>query len=145
MHKCPEGSLKPLWNELAKDNTELDGRLECLTIYANGVCVRCGIRSPTHFQKTAAGLLSESEILELEVWLSAQPDAGDVIPGARGLRKLRCPAKGRGKRGGARVIYYHVHTQHLVLLILTYAKNEQEDLTSKQLKLLTTLIKAEFP
>lgn len=79
------------------------------------------------------------------MWLTAQPNAGDVIPGARGLRKLRCPAKGRGKRGGARIIYYHLNTQHIILLIFTYAKNEQEDLTPKQLKLLSTLIKAELP
>lgn len=102
------------------------------------------IRLPV-FEKTAATILTEAGIIELEVWLTAQPDAGDVIPGARGLRKLRYPAKGHGKRGGARVIYYHIHPQHLIILIFAYAKNEQEDLTPKQLKLLTALIRTEFP
>ncbi len=97
------------------------------------------------FEKTASGLLSEAEIIEIEAILTANPNAGDVIPGSRGLRKIRVAAKGHGKRGGARVIYYHVHTQFLVLLILAYAKNEMEDLTAKQLKILSTTIKSEFP
>ena len=102
------------------------------------------VRFPT-FEKTAAGLFSEADILELEMLLSVQPDAGDLIPGGRGLRKLRRPAKGHGKRGGARVIYYHVSRQHVILLIVAYAKNEQEDLDRKQLQILSTLIKSEFP
>ncbi len=81
----------------------------------------------------------------MELLLTEHPEAGDLIPGGRGLRKLRRPAKGRGKRGGARVIYYHVTRQHLILLIVAYAKNEQEDLDRKQLQILADLIKAEFP
>ena len=102
------------------------------------------VRFPT-FEKTAAGLLSEAEIVELEIHLTEQPDAGDLIPGARGLRKIRRPAKGHCKRGGARVIYYHVSRQHLILLIVAYAKNDKEDLDRKQLQILSTLIKSEFP
>ena len=102
------------------------------------------VRFPT-FEKTAADLLSEADICELEMQLALQPEAGDLIPGGRGLRKLRRPAKGHGKRGGARVIYYHVSRQHLILLIVAYAKNEQEDLDRKQLQILATLIKSEFP
>ena len=55
------------------------------------------------------------------------------------------PRQRHGKRGGARVIYYHVSRQHLILLIVAYAKNEQEDLDRKQLQILSTLIKSEFP
>ncbi|MCX6936914.1 MAG: type II toxin-antitoxin system RelE/ParE family toxin [Verrucomicrobia bacterium] len=102
------------------------------------------VRLPS-FEKTAADLFSEADIFELEMLLVAQPDAGDLIPGGRGLRKLRRPAKGHGKRGGARVIYYHVTQQHVILLIVAYAKNEQEDLDRKQLQILSTLIKSEFP
>jgi mRNA-degrading endonuclease RelE of RelBE toxin-antitoxin system len=102
------------------------------------------VRLPT-FERTAYGLLPEAEIFELELLLTEHPEAGDLIPGGRGLRKLRRPAKGRGKRGGARVIYYHVTRQHLILLIVAYAKNEQEDLDRKQLQILADLIKAEFP
>jgi hypothetical protein len=102
------------------------------------------VRFPT-FEKTAADLFSEADIFELEMLLAEQSDAGDLIPGGRGLRKLRRPAKGHGKRGGARVIYYHVSRQHIILLIVAYAKNEQEDLDRKQLHILSTLIKSEFP
>jgi mRNA-degrading endonuclease RelE of RelBE toxin-antitoxin system len=102
------------------------------------------VRLPT-FERTSDCLLPEAEIFELELLLTEHPEAGDLIPGGRGLRKLRRPAKGRGKRGGARVIYYHVTRQHLILLIVAYAKNEQEDLDRKQLQILADLIKTEFP
>ena len=102
------------------------------------------VRFPA-FEKSAAGLLSEVDILDLEMHLAVHPHAGDLIPGGRGLRKLRRPAKGRGKRGGARVIYYHVNAQHLILLIVAYAKNEQEDLDRRQLQILAQLVKTEFP
>jgi hypothetical protein len=102
------------------------------------------VRFPA-FEQSAAGLLSEADILELEMLLAVHPHAGDLIPGGRGLRKLRRPAKGRGKRGGARVIYYHVSSQHLILLIVAYAKNEQEDLDRRQLQILAQLVKTEFP
>jgi hypothetical protein len=102
------------------------------------------VRFPA-FEKSAAGLLSEVDILDLERHLAVHPHAGDLIPGGRGLRKLRRPAKGRGKRGGARVIYYHVNAQHLILLIVAYVKNEQEDLDRRQLQILAQLVKTEFP
>ncbi len=102
------------------------------------------VRFPA-FEKSAAGLLSEADILELEMQLIVHPDAGDLIPGGRGLRKLRRPAKGRGKRGGARVIYYYVTAQSLILLIIAYAKNEQEDLDRHQLQIFAQLVKSEFP
>lgn len=97
------------------------------------------------FERTAAGLLSETDLFELELLLTVDPDAGDLIPSGRGLRKLRWSAKGRGKRGGARVIYYHVTAQHTILLITTYAKNERDDLDRRQLQVLAALVKTEFP
>lgn len=64
----------------------------------------------------------------------AQPDAGDVIPGSGGCRKLRWAAKGHGKRGGARVIYYWFTDDDRILLIDLYAKNESENLSAAQLR-----------
>lgn len=55
------------------------------------------------FIKQAAALFSEDERLELISFLAANPLAGDEIPGAGGVRKIRFGAKGKGKRGGARV------------------------------------------
>lgn len=61
--------------------------------------------------------------------LAANPTAGDVIPGTGGVRKLRWALEGRGKRGGARVIYYF-HSERLPLFVLNaYAKNESDDLS----------------
>jgi hypothetical protein len=58
------------------------------------------------FTRVAAGLFDDEALRRIQEILLADPEAGDVIPGGGGLRKLRAPLPGRGKRGGARVIYY---------------------------------------
>jgi len=102
------------------------------------------IRFPT-FERHSAKLFTEDDILELEVALALNPTAGDLIPGGRGLRKLRRPLRGHGKRGGARVIYYHVTAQGKILLIAAFAKNVQSDLSRDQLQQLSQIVKSEFP
>jgi hypothetical protein len=62
------------------------------------------------------------------------PDAGDVIPGAGGARKLRWAAKGKGKRGGARIIYVYVVVAARIYLLRGYAKNVRTDLTADEKK-----------
>ena len=69
------------------------------------------------------------------------PDAGDLIRGGAGLRKLRWSAQGRGKRGGARVIYYWHVPGDRIYLIYGYVKSRSEDLTAHQLKVLRELMK----
>lgn len=96
-------------------------------------------RLPT-FERCVSGLMTEQDVFELELVLMLQPDAGALIPGARGLRKLRRPLPGRGKSGGARVIYYHVRDEHLIYLVFAYAKNRQENLTPAQIKQLSQLL-----
>lgn len=96
-------------------------------------------------ENSSSDLLTEDDVLELELFLTEHPDAGDLIPGGRGLRKLRRPAKGRGKRGGARVIYYHVTSNHQILLIAACAKIAKSDLDRRQLEILANLVKSEFP
>ena len=97
------------------------------------------VRLPT-FERAAAGLLAEQDVLELELALLADPEAGDLIPAGHGLRKLRRPLSGRGKRGGARVIYYHISNEGLIYLVFAYAKNAREDLGRDQLKRLAQLL-----
>lgn len=83
---------------------------------------------------------SDDELRALQSVLLERPDAGPLIPGARGLRKLRWTLAGRGKRGGARVIYYWLGAEERVYLVFAYAKNEQENLTHDQTRQLANLI-----
>lgn len=74
-------------------------------------------------------LLTDEERALLVDYLARNPAAGDVIPGTGGVRKLRWALEGRGKRGGARVIYFF-HGSAMPLFALTaYAKNERADLS----------------
>ncbi len=72
----------------------------------------------------------------LQLHLAKRPDAGDVIRGSGGIRKVRWAGSGRGKRGGLRVIYYWWVDKDRISMLLVYPKNEQDDLTADQLKLL---------
>ncbi len=84
---------------------------------------------------------NDEDLRGLQNFLLATPDAGDVIPGGSGLRKLRWAVKGRGKRGGARVIYYRHVPMERIYLIYAYVKSAQADLTHKQIKTLAQLMK----
>ena len=68
--------------------------------------------------------------------LIEQPDAGDLIRGGKGLRKLRWALPGRGKRGGARVIDYWRTSAGQIYLLYAYSKNAQADLNADQRKML---------
>ena len=70
----------------------------------------------------------------MQAFLTLRPDAGNVIKGTGGMRKLRWAGSGRGKRGGLRVIYYWWVAKDRISMLLAYPKNEQDDLTAEQLK-----------
>lgn len=84
---------------------------------------------------------SDDDLRALQSFLIVSPDAGDLIRGGAGLRKLRWSAQGRGKRGGARVIYYWHVPRHHIYLIYGYVKSNREDLTPQQVKVLAELMK----
>jgi hypothetical protein len=65
-----------------------------------------------------------------------------VIPGSGGCRKVRFAAKGRGSRGGARVIYFYRSQAGQILLLEIYAKNEKENLSTSELKILKGKVKS---
>ncbi len=88
--------------------------------------------------------MSDDAYADLQCELAERPDMGATIPGSGGLRKLRIAAKGHGKRGGARVIYYWAVSDSQIFMLLAYAKNERENLTGEQLKVLKTLVNKEF-
>lgn len=97
------------------------------------------------FTRQVLTLLEEDEYRRLQTMLVVHPQVGDIIPGSGGLRKLRWGAKGRGKRGGVRVIYYWVVKEDRILMLLIYGKNEQDDLTVDQLKILRQIVEDEYP
>lgn len=75
------------------------------------------------FVASAEGVLTEPAFRVLEHVLLQRPDAGDVIAGTGGVRKVRVPLPGRGKSGGARVLYYYAASRQRVYLLLVYPKN----------------------
>jgi len=74
-------------------------------------------------------------------YLLANPLAGDVIPHSSGARKLRWAAKGKGKRGGVRLIYHYLVIADRIYLLDCYAKNEKSDLSPLETKRLAQLIR----
>ena len=75
---------------------------------------------------------TDDELRALQNHLLENPSAGNVIRGSSGLRKLRWAASGRGKRGGTRVIYYHVVVLAQIRMILIYRKGIKDDLTLRE-------------
>lgn len=85
------------------------------------------------------GTVSDEEYAALQAYLVRRPDAGDLIRQTGSLRKVRWTAEGRGKRGGTRVIYYHVIAQAQIRMILIYRKGTKDDLTPKEKTVLRKL------
>jgi len=96
------------------------------------------------FTRRVLDILSDDEYKDLQVFLAANPAAGDIIPGSNGLRKLRWSIKGKGKRGGSRIIYYWVKPKDTLLMLFLFKKNEQSNLTADQLKRLKNIITKEL-
>ncbi|HQI01627.1 MAG TPA: type II toxin-antitoxin system RelE/ParE family toxin [Deltaproteobacteria bacterium] len=91
------------------------------------------------FTSEIQSLLPDEHYRDLQGVLAIQPDAGNVIKGSGGLRKIRFGLKGMGKRGGLRIIYYW-DPPDTIYMLFAYKKNEQEDLTQSQVKILSKLV-----
>lgn len=94
------------------------------------------------FLRRAEKLLTVEEHEELLFYLALHPASGDEIPGTGGVRKLRFAAKGRGKSGGVRAIYYFYDEENPVYALLLYGKNEQVNLTPDQKREMTAFAAA---
>lgn len=113
--------------------------------YANGVpSGLVEIIETKAFSRQIDELLSPGEYEPLGWHLAGDPEAGAVIPGSGGLRKLKWKAQGRGKRGGVRVIYYWCVGPSLLLLLSAFGKNERTDLSKDELNLLRKAVEREF-
>jgi hypothetical protein len=102
----------------------------------------------TGFTGSIVDLLPDHAYARLQQALMKNPDAGAVMPGCGGLRKVRSadPKRGKGKRGGVRVIYLHVPGARRFYMLDLYGKNEKEDLSSaekKELRHLAEVLKRE--
>jgi hypothetical protein len=96
------------------------------------------------FTRQITTLLSDEEYREFQSRLAANPDLGALIRGGGGIRKIRMAVGSRGKRGGARVIYYWAFRKDIILLLYAYPKNVSVNLTPKQVSLLAKVVKEEF-
>ena len=96
------------------------------------------------FTRQVTLLLTDDEYSQLQLALLTHPDMGAIIPHSGGLRKIRWSMSGRGKRGGVRAIYYWVVANDQILMLFMYPKNEKDDLTPQQLKVLREIVEKEF-
>ena len=93
------------------------------------------------FTKLVTDLIPDDEYRKIQLALVLRPEAGKIIPGSGGLRKIRWKSGGSGKRGGLRLIYFWDVQEDKIYMLLIYKKSKQEDLTQNQLKILRNLVK----
>ena len=84
------------------------------------------------FVKRVKPLMSDEERAELVAFVGANPEAGEIMPDTGGVRKIRWGLEGKGKRGGARVVYYYHNERLPVFLLSAYAKNQRANLTQAE-------------
>ena len=85
-------------------------------------------------------IMSDDDYAAFQAFLADSPNAGDLIEGTGGLRKVRLKLAGRGKSGGARVIYYHLSPADQIRMVFVFRKNEQDTLTDEQKKQLGKIV-----
>lgn len=86
------------------------------------------------FEKYASDIWSDEEREAFKIWIARNPDAGKVIPNTGGLRKVRWSADGKGKLGGARVIYFNRLENGVIVLLIVYTKAKFDNLPTAFLK-----------
>ena len=96
------------------------------------------------FSEAIENLLDHERYRALQEALILRPDEGAVIPKSGGLRKIWWALAGRGKRGGCRIIYYWDGPTETFYMLYAYSKNEAENITIGQLRILNRLVQEEF-
>ena len=92
------------------------------------------------FVNSAKGVVGEHEQRALEQTLVDDPEAGSVIAGSGGVRKVRVAHAGRGRSGSARVIYFYRSAKGRIYLLLAYAKNQRESISEAEKKMIRRLV-----
>jgi len=97
------------------------------------------------FTRHLFSYLADDEYGQLQRTLAGDPEAGAVMPGTGGFRKMRWadPRRGKGTRGGLRIIYYHFADEAQIWLMTLYGKNEVKDLTPAEQRSLRAALRAE--
>ncbi|MGM0785037.1 MAG: transcriptional regulator [Pseudomonadota bacterium] len=93
------------------------------------------------FTKLLPDYLTDEEYRGLQTYLLKKPDAGDLIKGSGGVRKIRWSLAGSGKRGGVRVIYYWKVSEHEIWLLTLYSKSERASIPGHMLRQIAEAIK----
>ncbi len=96
------------------------------------------------YLKDAAAIFTAVEREEIVTMVANDPECGEVMQGTGGVRKVRVGRGGRGKSGGARVVYIHHDSDHPVFLLAAFAKNEKANLTKAERNELAAFVKALF-
>jgi hypothetical protein len=98
------------------------------------------VKATRAYLARAAKVLSEAEREALHRFIAQHPEAGDIVPGTGGIRKLRWGMAGQGKRGGARVLQLYLRHRETVWLLDIYSKREKADLSPKDVKAFRQLV-----
>jgi hypothetical protein len=98
------------------------------------------IETPT-FSKMVTALLNDEDYRILQHILAANPEAGDIVQGGGGIRKIRFALPGKGKRGGVRVIYYWQKSKDTIFMLIAYIKSKKSNLTTEETTILKRLVK----
>jgi hypothetical protein len=98
------------------------------------------VETPEFIARTAK-LMADEDRQELIDYLARHPTAGDLVPGTGGVRKLRWGLEGRGKRGGARIIYFFHDAERPLFALTAFAKNERANLSQQDRNALRRLTK----
>ena len=96
------------------------------------------------YLRAAKAFYSEAEREEIVLIIAADPEAGDLMPGTGGYRKLRFRRPGMGKRGGARVVYLYGGEDFPIFLLTVYAKSEKGNLSKAEQNVLAKMAKSFF-
>jgi hypothetical protein len=102
---------------------------------------KLGVIETSGFSAIRDKYFSDVQFHLLQLFLMANPGAGNIIRGSGGVRKLRWGVQGRGRRGGLRVIYYWIASDYQIFLITVYRKSEVSDLSSTAIKQIRKLIR----